>query len=133
MLFLPLAKSIAALPYYEELGGAALRFDKVAVVAMDFGLKNTMFDKCLVKEAWLMSLGGLFVILCIWLYTKSLFITLMAITAIVFSLAIAYFTYTLVFEFVFFPFMNILAVIVIVGKRHQQRIENRYPKPLPSS
>lgn len=115
MIFLPLAKSMAILPFYQELKQTTLVSDNVAVVAMEFGLKNILFDECLIKEAWLMSLGGLFVLFCIWIYTGSLFLTLMTITAMVFSLAIAYFIYTLVFEFEFFPFMNIIAAIVILG------------------
>lgn len=52
---------------------------------------------------------------CMCLYTKSLLLTIMTFIAIGFSLGIAYFVYSLVFELPFFPFMNLLAVIVIVG------------------
>lgn len=80
------------------------------------GLKNALFDESLVQDTWLIAMGALFVLCCMWIYTGSLFITLMTIVAIGFSLGIAYFIYTLVFEMHFFPFMNLLASIVAVGK-----------------
>lgn len=83
---------------------------------MDMGLKNALFDDCLLLDGWLIGLGGLFVMICMWLYTKSFIIMVMTFVAIVFSLGIAYFVYTLLFELPFFPFMNVLAVVVIVGK-----------------
>ena len=50
-----------------------------------------------------------------WWYTASIFLTLMAIVSVVFSLAVAYFVYTFVFELDFFPFMNLLAAVIVVG------------------
>jgi hypothetical protein len=64
----------------------------------------------------MIGVGGMFVLVCMWLYTGSLFVTIMTIIAITFSLGISYFMYTLVFELHFFPFMNLLASIVAVGK-----------------
>lgn len=83
---------------------------------MDMGLKFALFDECLLRDGWLVGLGGIFVVISMWLYTKSLFVTLMTVVAVIFSLGIAYFIYTLIFELSFFPFMNLLAVIVVVGK-----------------
>jgi protein dispatched 1 len=80
------------------------------------GLKNALFDEYLLLDGWLVGLGGIFITLCMWMYTTSLFVTLMAIVAVVFSLGITYFIYTLVFELSFFPFMNLLAVVVVVGE-----------------
>lgn len=80
------------------------------------GLKDALFDELLFHDTWLIGMGALFVLCCMWIYTGSLFITLMTIIAIGFSLGIAYFIYTLVFEMHFFPFMNLLASIVAVGK-----------------
>lgn len=82
---------------------------------MDMGLKNALFDECLIGDGWLIALGGVFIIVFMWLYTSSILITLMTVTGIVYSLGIAYFIYTVVFGLEFFPFMNLLAVIVVVG------------------
>lgn len=93
----------------------SLSNELVSVVAMDMGLKNILFDDCLRIDSWLMGLGFLFVLACIWLYTKSVILALMTMCAIVFSLGLAYFIYSMVFKLSFFPFMNLLAVVVIVG------------------
>ena len=83
---------------------------------MDMGLKNALFDELLLQDGWFVALGGVFVIISMWIYTKSFFVTIMTVIAITFSLGIAYFTYTLIFELNFFPFMNLLAVILVVGE-----------------
>ncbi|XP_049278174.1 protein dispatched [Anopheles funestus] len=115
MIFLPIARSIKSMQYYHSLSHVNLANDLVSVVAMDMGLKNALFDECLLRDGWLIGLGGIFVVLCMWLYTGSLFVTLMTVVAVAFSLGIAYFVYSFIFELTFFPFMNLLAVIVVVG------------------
>lgn len=90
--------------------------DQVTVVAIDMGIKNALFDECLLSDGWLVGLGGLFVFICMWIYTTSVFVTIMTVIAVVFSLGISYFVYTIMFKMTFFPFMNLLAVIVVVGK-----------------
>ncbi|XP_055523625.1 protein dispatched [Wyeomyia smithii] len=115
MIFLPIARSIKSLEFYHSLRQENLENDLVAVVAIDMGLKNALFDECLLRDGWLLGLGALFVVVSMWLYTRSLFVTLMTVIAVIFSLGIAYFIYALIFELSFFPFMNLLAVVVIVG------------------
>lgn len=115
MIFLPIASSTAALAYYKNLKDVHLKFHGISLVAIEFGIKSALFDRCLIEDAWFMTAGGVFVFLCIWFYTKSLFITFMTVIAILFSLGISYFVYTLVFELRFFPFMNLLATIVTIG------------------
>ncbi|XP_069672503.1 protein dispatched [Periplaneta americana] len=115
MLILPIACSSATLEYYHTLDIRSLRHGNVEVVAIEFGLKSTLFNECLVRDTWMIGAGGTFVLVCMWLYTGSLFVTIMTVIAIAFSLGISYFMYTLVFELRFFPFMNLLASIVAVG------------------
>lgn len=79
------------------------------------GLKAALFDDFLLRDCWLLGLAGIFIMLCMYLYTQSLVLTIMTFIAIGFSLGTAYFFYTTVFMMPFFPFMNLLAVIVIVG------------------
>lgn len=115
MLFLPVARSKDALPLYHKLMKKNLQTDLVSVVAMDMGIKNALFDECLLSDAWLVGLGGIFVLVSMWLYTSSLFVTINTVIAIVLSLGISYFIYVVVFKLKFFPFMNLLVLIVIVG------------------
>ncbi|XP_023705263.1 protein dispatched isoform X3 [Cryptotermes secundus] len=115
MLILPIARSSATLAYYHSLDLHALQHGNVEVVAMDFGLKSTLFHECLVQDTWMIGAGGTFVLVCMWLYTGSLFVTIMTVIAVAFSLGMSYFMYTVIFELHFFPFMNLLATIVAVG------------------
>uniref|UniRef100_A0A1B0GM14 SSD domain-containing protein n=1 Tax=Phlebotomus papatasi TaxID=29031 RepID=A0A1B0GM14_PHLPP len=99
---------------YNDLCQRELTNELIDVPAMDMGLKNALFDECLLSDGWLIGLGGIFIVVCMWMYTASLFVTAMTIVAIVFSLGVSYFIYTLIFELSFFPFMNLLAVVVIL-------------------
>lgn len=82
---------------------------------MDMGVKAALFDDVLLVDCWLLALAGVFIMACMFLYIKSMVLTIMTFVAIGFSLSMAYFVYMLVFSLPFFPFMNLLAVIVIVG------------------
>nr|CAD7587776.1 unnamed protein product [Timema genevievae] len=114
LMMLPIAQSVATLQYYRLLDVDFLCYGNVKITAMEFGLKITLFNECLIEDTWLIGAGGMFILLSMWLYTSSLFVTLMTVIAIIFSLGISYFMYTLLFELNFFPFMNLLASIVAV-------------------
>ena len=115
-IFLPVGCSSGLLPYYYSLKTDQLSYDGVSVVAINFGIKSALFDHYLLRDTWLLSLGALFVLVCMWLYTGSFFLTIMTIKAVVLSLGVAYFMYALVFRLEFFPFMNLMTAIVVMGK-----------------
>ncbi|XP_073987713.1 RND transporter family member dispatched isoform X1 [Rhodnius prolixus] len=115
LIMLPIARSTAALPYYHVLEKMKLSMGDIQVTAVDFGLKNALFDEQLLEDTRLIAAGGVLVLVCMWIYTRSFFITVMTVIAIAFSLGVAYFMYVLILEINFFPFMNLLAVVVAVG------------------
>ncbi|XP_055384764.1 protein dispatched [Condylostylus longicornis] len=115
MIFVPVARSTTILSLFHKIEEADLKNDLTMVAAMDLGLKNALFDEMLIADGWLVALGLIFVTMCMWIFTSSLIVTIMTLIAVLFSLGLAYFIYTLIFEITFFPFMNILAVIVIIG------------------
>lgn len=115
MLFLPIAASSATLDFYKNLNFEGLSYGKFRVVAIDLGLKSTLFDRLLVSDSSLLLSGFAFITVCIWVYTTSIFLTITTILAVLFSLGISYAIYTLVLRINFFPFMNLLAVVVAVG------------------
>uniref|UniRef100_A0A1B0BUL1 SSD domain-containing protein n=1 Tax=Glossina palpalis gambiensis TaxID=67801 RepID=A0A1B0BUL1_9MUSC len=115
MIFVPVAHTTKILPLFHGWEKIDLSNELVQVVAMDLGLENELFNELLVTDAWLAALGGAFAMVCMWLYTGSIFVTLMTCVAVIFSLGLAYFIYTLVFEMSFFPYMNLLAVVIIIG------------------
>ncbi|XP_058981338.1 protein dispatched-like [Musca domestica] len=115
MIFVPVSHTRQILPLFHEWEKVDLSNEIVRVAAMDLGLENELFNELLLTDVWLVALGGIFVMTCMWLYTTSLFVTIMTCIAVIFSLGLAYFVYTLVFEMSFFPYMNLLAVVVIIG------------------
>ncbi|XP_076292397.1 protein dispatched isoform X2 [Lasioglossum baleicum] len=115
MIFLPIAASSATLDFYKELNNGGLSYGKFGVKGMELGLKSTLFDQLLVSDSILLLTGFAFVTICIWAYTGSLFLTATTIIAVIFSLGISYAFYTLVLHIQFFPFMNLLAIVVAVG------------------
>ena len=88
---------------------------KTQVIAMDLGLKDSLFNEYLVQDAAYLLLGFFLISLTILSYTRSLFITFASIMSIVYALTLAYFIYTFVFMVSFFPFMNVLAAVIAIG------------------
>ncbi|XP_076175871.1 protein dispatched isoform X2 [Ptiloglossa arizonensis] len=115
MIFLPIAASSATLNFYKELNKDGLSYGKFCIKGMQLGLKSTLFDRLLVSDSILLLTGFAFVTVCIWAYTSSLLLTVTTIVAVIFSLGISYALYTLVLHIKFFPFMNLLAIVVAVG------------------
>ncbi|CAG9855076.1 unnamed protein product [Phyllotreta striolata] len=115
MLFLPLACSTSIIPYYNRISSVTLDYNDLEIFAINFGIKDSLFDIYVVRDTYLMGSGVCFVFICIWVYTQSLFLTLITILIIVLSLGISYFIYDLVFDIRFFPFMNLLATVVAIG------------------
>lgn len=115
MLFLPIAASSATLEFYKAMNNGGLSYGKFGVKGMQLGLKSTLFDRLLIADSILLLTGFAFVTICIWAYTGSLLLTVTTIIAVIFSLGISYATYTLVLRIKFFPFMNLLAIVVAVG------------------
>ncbi|XP_012280511.1 protein dispatched [Orussus abietinus] len=115
MLFLPIAASSASLNFYRELNVEALTYGKFRVLGMQLGLKSTLFDRLLMSDSRLVLAGFAFVTVCIWAYTGSFLLTTSTILAVLFSLGISYALYTLILRIAFFPFMNLLAIVVAVG------------------
>ncbi|XP_074098681.1 protein dispatched isoform X2 [Cotesia typhae] len=115
MLFLPMAASAKSLNFYKNIAIDGLEYGSFRVMGMELGLKDTLFDRLLVSDSSFLLSGFAFVTFCIWAYTSSIILTVSAILAVIFSLGISYAIYTLVIRINFFPFMNLLAIVVAVG------------------
>lgn len=118
MLFLPMAKTTKILSYFYDMQPIIVqqKNDVVAIVAIDMGLKSALFDELLFHDSWLIGLGAMCILYCILIYTNSILITLSTVVANTLSVGVAYFIYQVVLQLPYFPFMNLLAVIIIVGK-----------------
>jgi predicted RND superfamily exporter protein len=118
MSFLPVARSSATLEYFHALqtgSGTQIGDDRTEIIAMDLGLKETLFNEYLFEDSIYLGIALLLISLAILFYTQSVFITLSTLLAITYSLAWAYFIYTFILGIKFFPFMNILAAVIAIG------------------
>jgi len=114
--YLPVARGIGARKLYDVVErGGRVEDGKSSVVAMDFGVKKDLFDQYLISDLVWFSLALASVTIVVCLHTRSVFITLSAFTFIFFGIVVAYFIYGVVLRITFFPFMNLLAVVVLIG------------------
>ena len=114
-IFLPIAKSTKLLHYYNEISKYKLQQGNLRVVAMDLGLKSTLFDKFLMDDSLYLALAILLILMALYLYSTSLLITFIAVVIIVLSITYAYIIYMNVFQMKFFPFINLLAIVIAIG------------------
>lgn len=110
-----MAKTTKILPYYYDILSAIQDNEILSVAAIDMGLKNSLFDELLFFDVWLIGLGAMCILYCILIYTNSILITLSTVIANILSIGVAYFIYQVVLQLPYFPFMNLLAIIIIVG------------------
>ena len=75
----------------------------------------------MMEDAVYLLLAGGLIALAILAYTRSIFLTLTTLTSILYTLSLAYFFYTFVFGVAFFPFMNVLATVIAIGKYPEMR------------
>ncbi|XP_074655965.1 protein dispatched homolog 1-like isoform X2 [Tubulanus polymorphus] len=113
--FLPIAVGTATIPLYKEISNSDLQNGNIKVIAIQFDIKYALFDDFLKDDTLWIGVALTIILICIWLYTTSLFITIMTVSVVVLSLKIAYFLYTMVFEIKFFPFMNLLTIVIAIG------------------
>ncbi|XP_074541217.1 protein dispatched homolog 1 [Halichoeres trimaculatus] len=85
------------------------------ITGIEFGIKHDLFQDYLLTDTVYPAIAIVIVLLVMCVYTRSVFITLMTIIAIISSLIVSYFLYRMVFNFEFFPFMNLTALIILVG------------------
>ncbi|XP_026097049.1 protein dispatched homolog 1-like [Carassius auratus] len=85
------------------------------ITGIEFGIKHDLFQDYLLTDTMYPAIAIVIVLVVMCIYTRSMFITLMTMFAIISSLIVSYFLYRVVFNFDFFPFMNLTALIILVG------------------
>ncbi|XP_060948001.1 protein dispatched homolog 1 [Limanda limanda] len=116
MLFSPTEKGESMMNIYLDNFENWNSSDGVTTVTgIEFGIKHDLFQDYLLTDTVYPAIAIVIVLLVMCVYTRSVFITLMTIIAIISSLIVSYFLYRMVFNFEFFPFMNLTALIILVG------------------
>ena len=78
-------------------------------------MKDALFNSYLLEDASYLLFSLVLITLLVWAYTASLTITLASLSSIAAALGLAFFTYTFILRLTFFPFMNVLAVVIALG------------------
>ncbi|XP_078255018.1 protein dispatched homolog 1 isoform X2 [Rhinoraja longicauda] len=116
MLFIPTERGKSMMDIYLDNFEKWNCSDGVTTIAgIEFGIKHNLFQDYLLMDTSYPAIAIAIVLLIMCIYTRSMFITLMTMFAIISSLIISYFLYRIVFGFKFFPFMNLTALIILVG------------------
>uniref|UniRef100_UPI00398F23B1 protein dispatched homolog 1 n=1 Tax=Pristiophorus japonicus TaxID=55135 RepID=UPI00398F23B1 len=116
MLFIPTEKGKSMMDIYLDNFENWNCSDGVTTIAgIEFGIKHNLFQDYLLMDTVYPAIAIVIVLLIMCVYTRSMFITLMTMFAIISSLIVSYFLYRIVFGFKFFPFMNLTALIILVG------------------
>ncbi|XP_040188091.1 protein dispatched homolog 2 isoform X2 [Rana temporaria] len=114
LLFLPAKKGPEMMNIYvDNLQSYELFDNYTAITGMDLGLKQNLFHHYLVLDTVYPVLGILAIFLSMSFYLRSFFITFMVMMSVIGSLMISFFLYKLVFRITFFPFVNLIAVIIL--------------------
>ncbi|VDP42094.1 unnamed protein product, partial [Soboliphyme baturini] len=100
---------------YEEAIKLDGNLSEVTIVGANLGIKLEVLEMILLNDSIYPVLGLCLIALVIWLYAKSFFYTITVIASIVLSVGTAYFIYTTVFRIAFFPFMNLMVVVLLIG------------------
>ncbi|KAM8921578.1 protein dispatched homolog 2 [Pelodytes ibericus] len=114
LLFLPAKKGSSMMNIYvDNLESWDLFDNYTAVTGMDLGLKQTLFKHYLILDTVYPVLAVLSIFLSMSFYLCSFFITFMVLVSVAGSLTISFFLYKLVFRMTFFPFVNLIAIIIL--------------------
>ena len=87
----------------------------ITIAGFDLRIDYLIFQERLFSETLFPSISLALVFIIMWVYTGSLFITSMASMAIISSIIITYFIYMIVFQVPSFGFLNLLALIIVIG------------------
>ncbi|XP_017208012.1 protein dispatched homolog 1 isoform X1 [Danio rerio] len=116
MLFAPTEKGETMMNIYLDNFENRNSSDGITTITgIEFGIKHSLFQDYLLTDTMYPAIAIVIVLVVMCVYTRSMFITLMTMFAIISSLIVSYFLYRVVFNFDFFPFMNLTALIILVG------------------
>ena len=101
--------------FVEHMGADSLNGGSVKVIAIGGGFKYELFSSYILPDSLFICIGCVFVVLIMWIYVGSLFVTVMTLLSILMSMIVAYFLYYTIFRIPFFPFMNLITAILVIG------------------
>ena len=101
--------------YMEQLDKADLDNGIVKIIGIDSEDKFLAFNQYVKLDMVYFMVAGAIILTIMCLYLRSLVITIATTLDILFSILIAYFLYFVVFDFQFFPFINIFVILIVIA------------------
>ncbi|XP_062863980.1 protein dispatched homolog 2 [Trichomycterus rosablanca] len=121
VLFLPVEKEDALMQLYlDYLEGHELNYNNTTITGMDLGIKQQLFKYYLSRDSVYPILTVLALLFTIALYLKSFLLSAMSLVAVTLSLLTSYFFYKVVFRLTFFPLLNLIAILILLGSCSNQ-------------
>uniref|UniRef100_A0ABM5FAF3 Protein dispatched homolog 2 n=1 Tax=Pogona vitticeps TaxID=103695 RepID=A0ABM5FAF3_9SAUR len=114
LLFLPTMKGTSMMAIYlNNLESWDLFDNYTSITGMDLGLKQKLFQHYLLLDTMYPAMAILAIFLSIFFYLRSIFITFIILMIVFGTLMISYFLYKVAFQFSYFPFINLTAVVIL--------------------
>ncbi|ESN93153.1 hypothetical protein HELRODRAFT_89290, partial [Helobdella robusta] len=113
--FVPLSYGITSKKFFQCVMNVDLKKSNIEIVAMSYDFKHNIFDEQLLSDSLFILLSAVCVIILLFLYTRSIFITLSTVIMIFYSVVFSYFIYSYILSIQFFPFMNLLTFIILIS------------------
>ncbi|RUS87455.1 hypothetical protein EGW08_004771 [Elysia chlorotica] len=114
-IFLPVHASDPPVNLFTHLDSLPRTVQGITVVGAHFGVKHLLFERYIISDSFWIGVACAVIFFCMWIYTTSLFVTVAAIISMFWAVEVAYFLYTFVFKIKFFPYMNMVALVLMVG------------------
>lgn len=115
MMFLPVYATERTVDLYKQMEDWTESLEEVQIMGVNFGIKYLLFSEYLLSDTVWLVCAACVIFIIIWLYCTSMFIAVMTFLMMFWSLEMAYFLYTLVFEIRFFPYMNLVTAIIVIA------------------
>lgn len=114
LLFLPTKKGASMMGIYlNNLESWDLFDNYTSITGMDLGLKQELFQHYLLLDTVYPIMAILAIFLSIFFYLRSIFITFIILIIVFGTLIISYFLYKVAFRFTYFPFVNLMAGVIL--------------------
>ncbi len=101
--------------FLEHLDGKDLRGDQISCPAMDLRISQQVFNAYVLGDLPWYALAMGLVVAVLLIYLQSLVLTVTLVINVIFTISVSYFCYFFLFRLAFFPFMNLLAGLLLIA------------------
>ena len=101
--------------YFDIVDGNKLENELVWISAMDLDMTFDLFIYYMINDMVYFLLAMVVIIIILAFYLKSCIMVTVTVLNVLFSITVAYFFYHVVFRFEFFPFVNLMVILLLIA------------------